>query len=776
MKKLLLLLLLLPFLANAQINGTLQKTSATDEVRGAFGSIGIDTLSQIFKNAKTAYVDTLGNNTTAKIGRTDKPYATITAAIDALGSSGIIQIGVGRFASPDSSKIKSNYWFKGSGKPVPNWTINVNRTKTAPTRLINGTVLYGVFDASREKNISVSDLGIDVGSSWATTFNAGVAKDALLFAATDFMVSKPPLPGIVVKNVSTLGKDATSSFHAALFENLYYPIVNNLSTYYLAAGIVIKTTGGTYTDLQAFGHTTAGLYIKANDAIVCRDLVISNVTVSDINNYDNGGILFTAEANIFNVQLTNFSVRNVTGVGLRLFDNGAVIDNALIANGTIDSVKYAGGSTLGHGVLGTFNYSNLSNIVIRDVQGSAFNMTGILNSSLSNLKATVSGGYNFILSADASSPTKVSNIYSYTVLPTGLGISWSGTGIYGTDIFNSGTTSGTPLTALNAATSVITDNTTSNTTVYPAWTIGASYNSLASISSTKLSFNPSTGILSATGFSGGLTGNASTATSSATLTTTRTIFGQNFNGSANVSGAVTATTIDGTIATFNSSTPSKFWDGSQGLFIGPYTGGGGFGAIYSTGVTPGATNYMLIGRGDVVGINATGTASLNVAGNAIVTANSTGLTIAPTPTTSASTYDILTRNTSTGVVEKVASSTSSSGTYTPTLTNITNAPTISGAQHFYTRVGNIVTVYGRVTISPTAFAGTSTQIEISLPVASNFTTVEDLIGIISSNLIGGSNYSNVTFNSDSTNDRAQIDFSASASSISIQYSFNYIVK
>jgi hypothetical protein len=38
---------------------------------------------------------------------------------------------------------------------------------------------------------------------------------------------------------------------------------------------------------------------------------------------------------------------------------------------------------------------------------------------------------------------------------------------------------------------------------------------------------------------------------------------------------------------------SRFWDGTQGLNVRAYTGGAGFGAIYSTGVTPGAGNFAL---------------------------------------------------------------------------------------------------------------------------------------------------------------------------------------
>lgn len=51
-----------------------------------------------------------------------------------------------------------------------------------------------------------------------------------------------------------------------------------------------------------------------------------------------------------------------------------------------------------------------------------------------------------------------------------------------------------------------TDDTTTNSTMYPLWTTAAG-NNAAKISTTKMIFNPSTGLLTVTGFSGPLTGN-----------------------------------------------------------------------------------------------------------------------------------------------------------------------------------------------------------------------------------------------------------------------------
>jgi hypothetical protein len=71
-----------------------------------------------------------------------------------------------------------------------------------------------------------------------------------------------------------------------------------------------------------------------------------------------------------------------------------------------------------------------------------------------------------------------------------------------------------------------------------------------------------------------------------------------------------------------------------------------------------------------------------------------------------------------------------SGTYTPTVTASTNAASASAVGDFtYIRVGTIVNVTGRVTVDPTA-ANTDTIFTVSLPIASNFSAVQDAAGVV----------------------------------------------
>lgn len=68
-----------------------------------------------------------------------------------------------------------------------------------------------------------------------------------------------------------------------------------------------------------------------------------------------------------------------------------------------------------------------------------------------------------------------------------------------------------------------------------------------------------------------------------------------------------------------------------------------------------------------------------------------------------------------------------SGTYTPTFTAISNCSSPSGNNFSWVRVGNVVTVSGVCTVTVAA-SSSATQLDISLPVASDLTAGSDLAG------------------------------------------------
>ncbi len=102
-----------------------------------------------------------------------------------------------------------------------------------------------------------------------------------------------------------------------------------------------------------------------------------------------------------------------------------------------------------------------------------------------------------------------------------------------------------------------------------------------------------------------------------------------------------------------------------------------------------------------------------------------------------------------------------STTYTPTLTNVANVSSSTAFECGYMRINNWVFVQGRLDVTPTAAAGTATQVGISLPIASSFAAS-------GSQECTGTAYATAVVNAgaailaDNTNDRARMQFAASS--------------
>lgn len=120
----------------------------------------------------------------------------------------------------------------------------------------------------------------------------------------------------------------------------------------------------------------------------------------------------------------------------------------------------------------------------------------------------------------------------------------------------------------------------------------------------------------------------------------------------------------------------------------------------------------------------------------------------------------------------LASAAPVAGTYTPTLTNVANLDASTAYTCQYLQVGSVVTVSGRVDVDPTAPAA-STQLGISLPVASNFAASNQCAGTAFASGIAGQG---AAILGDTTNDRAQLQYiSADLTNQGMFFSFSYVV-
>jgi len=165
----------------------------------------------------------------------------------------------------------------------------------------------------------------------------------------------------------------------------------------------------------------------------------------------------------------------------------------------------------------------------------------------------------------------------------GSGISISGGTISATGITTSNLSSTAGILNAQLANSAITLGSTS-------MSLGSTNTSIAGLTS-----------VSSTGFTGELTGNASTATA---LATARSIYGNNFDGTAAISGVI-STTFGGTGA---SSTSQNF------VFAGPTSGSGApsFRQLTSSDVPAGSGNYIANGTTQQTSAN------FNISGTGVV--------------------------------------------------------------------------------------------------------------------------------------------------------------
>lgn len=176
--------------------------------------------------------------------------------------------------------------------------------------------------------------------------------------------------------------------------------------------------------------------------------------------------------------------------------------------------------------------------------------------------ATITPGNNGL----RTSNTKLSFVPSTGIL-TALGFSGPLTG-------NVTGTATQAIDATNAANTEITNDFTTNGLHYPTFVAGISGNLPQKTSSTNLTFNPSTGILTAAGFSGNLAGNSTTATNASTTTITDDI--------------AQTTPVYPTFVTNTSGNWGQRTAGSRLSFI-PSTGvltAGGFTSTVLTGTAP----------------------------------------------------------------------------------------------------------------------------------------------------------------------------------------------
>ncbi len=280
----------------------------------------------------------------------------------------------------------------------------------------------------------------------------------------------------------------------------------------------VTVVNATHLDLQAstFTHAyTTGGQVNFNPSVAVNTLatlaaapagtltgatLASGVTASSLTSVGAGIALGTPAS----VVLTNATG---TAAALSIGGNAGTVTNGIYTTdtGTVTNTMLLNPATTVNGqtcTLGsTCTISAAASLVVGSTSITSGTDTAIEFNNAGTLgEYTVSGTGSVCMTTSCSMTTPALGTPSALVATNATGTA-------------SGLTAGTATNAVNAG---ITDDTTTNATMYPTWVTANTGNLPQKVTSTKLSFNPSTGALSSTSFTGagtGLTGTAASLTS-----------------------------------------------------------------------------------------------------------------------------------------------------------------------------------------------------------------------------------------------------------------------
>ena len=378
---------------------------------------------------ETAYVSVDGNDSTAELGNIDKPYLTIDGALN--NNSGVefllIDIGLGSFQSPSEASLRDNLILKGKGKPDFNYEVQVDSYDviniTEPTHLVGGTILYGPILCIAKNNVQWYDLGVDCGSDWADTYNAGQpsAAGALLIAQLyndptspdgyhPPQTQSPPNTNCILKNISVLAM--AGSYHTVLLESQLYPIVDNLTSMHGVWNLVVKSIGGNFTNLTLVGSSDAGLYCKSSYYAYFKNSNFFNVNISSFDGNQSGcGIQIGGENYIdtfSGLTLSNFNINRTNG-GIKCYNptGSTEIKYINISNGLIQNCSGIAIDSNDCPLL----YSNFENLILQNNNTDVRIISGDYN-NLTNIRSIECVNNAFEL--DASTAIYANNVIAIT--------------------------------------------------------------------------------------------------------------------------------------------------------------------------------------------------------------------------------------------------------------------------------------------------------------------------------------------------------------------------
>jgi hypothetical protein len=381
------------------------------------------------------------------------------------------------------------------------------------------------------------------GSVGATTRNSG---DFTTLSANTVTNTTPVLSFNASNTIASFGSTTSGSYNQLVIQNqsasagasVNYVLSNNLGTdssYYGEFGMnssvfsastpadffsinngvyfsshdgdVSIGSGNGYKTYFAWGTTGQSAHvINASGAIGLSTNLGTTPATSGTSGFGTSGQVLTSQgsaaAPIWSTPSANVSSFSAGTTG---FTPSTATTGAVVLAGTLNVANGGTGITaFGTGVATALgqNVTGSGSIVLST---SPTLVTPALGTPASGVVTNLTGTASININGTVGATTANTGAFT-TVSATGV---FTSTVATGTAPFTVASTTqvanlnaATAGTATNATNTAITDDTTTSSTVYPTWVTTTTGNLPQKTSSTKLSFVPSTGILSATGFSG----------------------------------------------------------------------------------------------------------------------------------------------------------------------------------------------------------------------------------------------------------------------------------
>jgi len=476
-------------------------------------------------------------------------------------------------------------YVKGSG------TTAFTASATVPTTDLSGTITNAQLANSTISGVSLGSnlFSLTIGSNLSGTSYNG--SSAVTITNTAPMVY--PATGIANSTGSAWGTSYSTTGSGTVVAlatgaTLNSPTVSDYETFTAASA-------PTYTSGRLWYDTTLKALSYNND-VTNNTIHIGQETQLKV--YNNTGSTIAKGAPVYITSTTSgftYPLIALAKADTQTTGNAIGLTNEAIATGSEGYVV----------INGILNGVNTSSFTVGDIlYVSPYSAGQLMNTYPPTAYAVKIGVVAYVNSSNGSIYVNQSNAYvvsngiigqvaianggtNGTATPTAGGIAYgSGTAYAFTTVGSSGQVltsngSGTPTWATPASSITLSDDTTTNATRYPLFANATSGTvSTEYVSSTKYQFNPSTGVLTSTSFSGagtGLTGTASSLSiggnaATATSATTATNLAGGANGSVPYqtgSGATTflAAGTNGYILTLAAGVPTWAAAASSGITI-----------------------------------------------------------------------------------------------------------------------------------------------------------------------------------------------------------------